>query len=413
MDLLNNQSDDTPNSSTTITGTSEDDSLIGGNEGGVILGEAGDDYLLAGNGNSTLNGGAGNDILSGGIGEDVLDGGDGNDLLANSISSNSQPLTGGSGADIFFFFIPQYGENAIVEGEVINEPLDVVTDFNASEGDRIRIDGRPFNVAPGDTSSLEFNSSTGALSLEGQLVAEISSSEDSDILNNTDIVDNELLVYEATIVDDTVAVGGEGGDATNGGTGSEGNDAVAEDGEVVIGDDVAVGDDVVVGEDGSDGNVDVYRFFEPNRGFHFYTSSEQEKDTIQQQSENGELSYTYEGESFSALAEDDDGDPLTGAKPVYRFFNQLTGAHLYTISEKEKNNIVDSLPDYNLEGVAYYAYDTPQENTIPLYRLYNNDTGTHFFTPSAVERDNALDNLPGYSAEGEDAIAFHVLPIDL
>ena len=186
--------------------------------------------------------------------------------------------------------------------------------------------------------------------------------------------------------------------------GGDGGDANAENGEVFIGGD---------GGDATDGILNVYRFFEYEEGFHFYTSSSEERDAVEQQIDDGELTYNYEGESFAALAEDDDGDPLTGAKPVYRFFNNFTGAHLYTISEAEKDNIVESLPDYSLEGVVYYAYDAPQEDTIPLYRLYNSETGTHFFTPSASEKDNVLDTLPQYSEEGEDAIAFHVLSTDL
>ncbi|MEM7591662.1 MAG: hypothetical protein AAF383_09120 [Cyanobacteria bacterium P01_A01_bin.83] len=259
-----------------------------------------------------------------------------------------------------------------------------------------------------------------------------------------DLLDNDVL----TATEDSTALGGDGGDATNGGTAGAGGDATAEEGETSIGGDGGdaigrddlddldqidddlddldqIGDqidddlndlDQIDSDDDTDSNNDilsVFRFFENEKGFHFYTSSEEEKDTVQDQIEDGELTYQYEGESFAALAEDDDGDPLTGAKPVYRFFNSFTGAHLYTISETEKNNIVDNLADYNLEGVAYYAYDEPQEDTIPLYRLYNSETGTHFFTPSASEKDNVLDALPAYSEEGDDSIAFHVLPSDL
>ena len=370
--------------------------LEGGSGNNDITGGSGDDTLSGGSGGNVITGDDGNDLLEGGSGGNNIVGGTGNDTI--SAGSGFNDLTGGTDADTFFFSkVNRQGRgisiigNEVVEadgGDEAEAPISKIADFNVSEGDKIQLDGSSFEVAPGDTSTLQFDNNTGILSLADTQVVEITGGVDSEVLANTEIVEG----------DGSVAVGGDG------------DDAIAEDGEVAIGGD---GGDATGNADGSDGNVDVDRFFEPTKGFHFYTSSEQERDTIQQQSENGELSYTYEGESFSALAEDDDGDPLTGAKPIYRFFNDITGAHLYTIAEAEKNNIVENLSDYNLEGVAYYAYDTPQENTIPLYRLYNADTGTHFFTPSAAERDNALDNLSGYSAEGEDAIAFHVLPIDL
>ncbi len=237
---------------------------------------------------------------------------------------------------------------------------------------------------------------------------------------------NDDLTTVSVSASDTTAVGG---DAING---SDGGDAIASDGETAIGGDggsagntegtnidtTNIGEDGedaindLIGEDGGDGIVEIFRFFEYQQGYHFYTSSEAERDSVQQQIDNGELSYNYEGASFSALAEDDNADLLTGAKPVYRLFDSTTGSHVYTISEKEKNSIVDNLPNYSFEGTAFYAYDEPQDNTIPLYRLYDSELGTHFYTPSVTEKDNALESLPQYSLEGQDGIAFYVLPVD-
>ena len=64
----------------------------------------GNDRLEGGNGNDTLLGDSGNDILLGGAGNDTL--------------------TGGTGADSFVWQAGHRGN-------------DVITDFNASEGDRI------------------------------------------------------------------------------------------------------------------------------------------------------------------------------------------------------------------------------------------------------------------------------------
>lgn len=82
---------------------------------------------LAGNiGNDTLNGGAGNDTLLGGLGNDVL--------------------TGGSGADLFAF--------------LSGDGQDTITDFDASQGDRI-------GLAVGQTYSVDTNANGDAVVVYG------------------------------------------------------------------------------------------------------------------------------------------------------------------------------------------------------------------------------------------------------
>ena len=39
----------------------------------------------------------------------------------------------------------------------------------------------------------------------------------------------------------------------------------------------------------------------------------------------------------------------------YRFFNSTTGAHFYTPLVAERDNVEDNLPDFQSEGIAYYA----------------------------------------------------------
>ena len=161
---------------------------------------------------------------------------------------------------------------------------------------------------------------------------------------------------------------------------------------------VSSGNDVITG-------ATVYRFFNPNLGVHFYTASNAERDSVIANLP----SYSYEGESYLAAAET--ADPLTGARPVYRFFNQTTGAHLYTMSEAERDAISDNLANYNYEGIAYYGYESDRPGATPLYRFYNPAIDAHFYTPSATERDAVLTNLPDYQLEGNDGIAFYVEPI--
>ena len=149
--------------------------------------------------------------------------------------------------------------------------------------------------------------------------------------------------------------------------------------------------------------VDIYRFSRTDTQTQFYTASEVERDSIL----NNLPQYELEGVSFVGAPS---VDPLTGTSPVYRFFNQDTGIHLYTADENERAFVEQNLDNYVLEGTPYYGYDTQVEGTVPLYRFYNANLDAHFYTPNAEERDSFLDS-PNYVPEGNgDGIAFYVEP---
>lgn len=147
-----------------------------------------------------------------------------------------------------------------------------------------------------------------------------------------------------------------------------------------------------------DGLYDIYRFFNTQTGAHFFTSSESERDTVQ----NTLPQFSYEGNVFDSNAV----EGATGSVPVYRFYNTNTGVHFYTASEDEKTQ-VESLPGFNFEGTSYVAYEssTSATETMPLYRFYNTQTGTHFYTVDEAEKDSIVANLPQYNFEG---VAYYV-----
>jgi len=133
----------------------------------------------------------------------------------------------------------------------------------------------------------------------------------------------------------------------------------------------------------------VYRF--NNGAYHFYTISESEKDHIVQNMPGWKL----EGIAYLTYAAS-----YPDALPVYRF---NTGTyHFYTISEEEKNNILRDYPQWKLEGIAYYADSFSGRAPYPVYRF---NTGTyHFYTISEEEKNNILVNFPSWVLEG---IAFY------
>ena len=146
----------------------------------------------------------------------------------------------------------------------------------------------------------------------------------------------------------------------------------------------------------------VYRFLNTDTGVHLYTSSERERASIEANLPN----YIAEGAAYISV------DPFTGnpePEKVYRFYNTDTGTHLYTTSEIEKEYVEDNLANYSLETEFFFAFGEPQPDTLPVYRFFNTDTGAHFYTSSEVERQSVEDTLPNYTSEG---IAYYTFPID-
>jgi Ca2+-binding RTX toxin-like protein len=133
-----------------INGRGGNDSILGGDGNDTLLGDAGSDNLLGDRGNDTLYGNDDNDTLFGSGGDDLLMGGNGNDLLAGGgdiFPAGNNTLWGGAGADAFRFYFPPTG-------------IDIIKDFNKSEGDTIQIH-RSFGATSLDQFS--YNSSNGDL----------------------------------------------------------------------------------------------------------------------------------------------------------------------------------------------------------------------------------------------------------
>jgi hypothetical protein len=321
-----------------LQGAEESDSISGGNLADILSGLAGDDTLEGLDGNDRLFGGDGNDSLLGGSGDDTLDA----DLGNNS-------LDGGEGNDRL---IVEEGSSSTLTGGASRDtfqfnvsqgnsdiPLNQITDFTPGE-DRIIVNGAAEN------GEVTYNPKTGRVTLDGREITQLATGLS---------IDPQDLEYIGP------------------------NTAVTPNRDSLV-----------------------YRFFDTTSGVHFYTNSEAERDSVQENLPN----YNFEGASYASV------DSLTGSGaesvPVYRFFNTVTGARLYTTNEVERDDIIDRLPDFRFEGQAFAAYNSEVEGTIPIYRFFNPTLGAHFFTPSEAERDDIIENLPDYQFEGVGYYAFDV-----
>jgi hypothetical protein len=134
-----------------------------------------------------------------------------------------------------------------------------------------------------------------------------------------------------------------------------------------------------------------------------------------------QANYSFEGESFYAYKNLENptdyrsegtafyahSTQIENTTPVYRFYNKTNGDHFYTISETEKNNLINSMPSYAFEGVVFYTYQSAVDNSAPVYRFLNKTNGDHFYTINETERTYVQNNLSSiYLYEG---IAFYSL----
>lgn len=146
------------------------------------------------------------------------------------------------------------------------------------------------------------------------------------------------------------------------------------------------------------GTSSVYRFWNNTSHHHFYTVSAFEKDFVIQHYPE----WTYEGVAYATAPNETDG-----LMPVHRFWSERYRCHFYTISEKEKKYVINNLShDWTYEGIAFYA--SPEKDIAPnsVYRFWSNKYKSHFYTLSANERDEVIQNLShDWSYEG---IAYYV-----
>ena len=154
---------------------------------------------------------------------------------------------------------------------------------------------------------------------------------------------------------------------------------------------------VVLDDDGygqiTGASLGVYRFFDTANGTHFYSVSQGERNTLIQTRPD----LTYEGIGLKAVAA-----PSTdqSAAPVFRFFDVNTGTHFYSASTTERDSILAARPDLRFEGTAFYEHATAQAGDAPVYRFFDLSDGTHFYTASASERATILSTRADLRDEG-------------
>jgi len=110
-------------------------------------------------------------------------------------------------------------------------------------------------------------------------------------------------------------------------------------------------DSYVFADDCVAGLCPVHRFYLPESHAYFYTIQSEE---VQMLIKEYEGRWQYEGISFFVFPA---GRQPAGAWPVYRFWSGNLRYHLFTINQKEKENLQTRHSDvWAFEGIAWYAY---------------------------------------------------------
>ena len=146
--------------------------------------------------------------------------------------------------------------------------------------------------------------------------------------------------------------------------------------------------------------IPLYRFSRNDNPSHFFTALESEKNSVI--SELGEY-FSLEGASHYVVE-----NHTLNSQPVYRMYNSLSGAHFYTASEAERDQVLANMSWFSLEGIGFYVFLAPEPETVPVYRFYVPQTGSHYFTIDEAEKNQLISS--GQTEKSYDGIAWYAYP---
>ncbi|MBD3238806.1 MAG: hypothetical protein GF332_04180 [Candidatus Moranbacteria bacterium] len=130
--------------------------------------------------------------------------------------------------------------------------------------------------------------------------------------------------------------------------------------------------------------VPVYRFWSESLGGHFYTASKEEKSIVEQKW--GDI-WRLEGVNYYVYPKHQ-----TGTVPVYRFWSPVYSRHFYTASEQEKNTVIKQWSNiWHLEGIIFYVYPRYKTGTTAIHRFWSPVYSSHFYTASEKEKNLVIE----------------------
>jgi hypothetical protein len=148
----------------------------------------------------------------------------------------------------------------------------------------------------------------------------------------------------------------------------------------------AILDDVIIGPGDTKGTIPVYSFWSPVLESRLFTSQAEERQFLVDLYPDA---WTFEG--IGCFTSPEGSDP--NLMPVYRFWSPVLLSHFYTIDEGERDYLVKEYAGiWTLEGIPFYAFaqDRPPARTVPTYRFWSPTLGRHIFTASEEEKADLI-----------------------
>lgn len=187
-----------------LTGTKDNDTLVGGEKADTLSGLAGDDFLRGNAENDSLNGGDGNDSLDGGLGADKMVGGNGSDYYvvdnAKDVVTETNKNLAIGGDDIIETSLSTYTLPSNVENLIL-------TEMQNSKGFGNTLN----NVMVGNSANNELNGNAGNDFLFGQEGDDtLTGGKGDDLLdggvgNDTAIFSRKMSEYDITLSENNAA----------------------------------------------------------------------------------------------------------------------------------------------------------------------------------------------------------------
>ena len=131
--------------------------------------------------------------------------------------------------------------------------------------------------------------------------------------------------------------------------------------------------------DPTEGEIDIYRLYNPNSGLHHYTTDMNEVTVLVS------LGWRDEGPAFKVHR--------SSGNPTFRAYNPNNGTHNWTMDAHEQSVLAGL--GWHDEGTAWFIPDYAQT---PVYRLYNPTSYEHLYTTDKNEYDTLV--RIGWNGEG-------------
>ncbi|MEO0687257.1 MAG: peptidylprolyl isomerase, partial [Cyanobacteria bacterium J06649_11] len=105
-------------------------------------------------------------------------------------------------------------------------------------------------------------------------------------------------------------------------------------------------------------------------------------------------------EDFEPIVEETSA-PDTFGSEIFRFLDPDTGIHFYVNSAAERDDLIVNEPDYIAEDLGYTTVESSVSDAQSVFSFFNQDTGAYLYTVDQKEKEFIEDNLNNYSRESD------------